>query len=85
MFLHIGADKEILAKSLIAILNIASVKDSVITTEYMTISEEDGFVKRVCGDEPKSVVIVDENGQYYLYLSPINATTLQNRLNLSYG
>lgn len=84
MFLHIGADIEILSKSLIAILNVSSIQESSITTDFLKISEEDGFIRRISEDQPKSAVIVDEDGQYYIYLSPINSTTLQNRLNLTY-
>lgn len=80
MFLHIGADKEVLVRDIVSIINIASVKQSKIMSEFINISEEDGFIRRITKDEPKSIVIVEEKGQHYLYYSPINSTTLQNRL-----
>lgn len=80
MFLHIGADKEILAKNIVSIISITYAAQSEITKEFIKMAEDDGFVKRISDDEAKSVVVVDEHGQYYLYFSPINSVTLQNRL-----
>lgn len=83
MFLHIGCDIEILAKNIISIINIDSIKQSKINQEFIKIAEEDGFTIAIGEEEPKSIVIVHEEDKYTLYFSPIKSSTLQHRLKFS--
>lgn len=80
MFVHIGCDIEIPSKDIISIINIYTINQSKINQEFIRIAEEDGFTIKIGEDEPKSIVIVNEDDKYTLYFSPIKSSTLQHRL-----
>ena len=78
MFLHIGADIEIIKKDIITVIDIKSVKTSDTTKEFLKKAYDDGRVVEVA-QQPKSVVIVGDLGKEMIYLSPISSSTLQKR------
>ena len=57
MFLHIGADMVIPAKNIIGIFDIDNTTISKDTREFLKIAEEEGFVKNVSRDLPKSFIL----------------------------
>lgn len=79
MFLHIGGDVVIPIKSVIAILDIESTTISKDTKEFLTIAEEEGFIKSISNDLPKSFIITETDKKSKIYLSPISSVTLQKR------
>ncbi len=80
MFLHIGSDREILAKSVVSILNISTIEKSKITQEFVQTAKEKGWIESISQDSPKSIIITEENEKTILYLSPISSVTLQRRI-----
>lgn len=82
MFVHIGADVEIMVRDLIGIFDINSIDNSKISKEFLKVAQEEGFISIVSEDEIKSVVITEEKGKNVIYLSPISSATLQKRINL---
>ena len=82
MFVHIGADVEIMIRDLIGIFDINSIDNSKISKEFLKVAQEEGFISIVSEDEIKSVVITEEKGKNVIYLSPISSATLQKRINL---
>ena len=82
MFVHIGADVEIMVRDLIGIFDINSIDNSKISKEFLKVAQEEGFISIISEDEIKSVVITEEKGKNVIYLSPISSATLQKRINL---
>lgn len=78
MFLHLGENVVIPQKEVIAILDIESV-NSIDSDRFMRISDEEGFVKRVNKEKPKSIVLTERDKKSIIYLSPISSVTLVKR------
>ncbi|MEF9935362.1 MAG: DUF370 domain-containing protein [Clostridium sp.] len=78
MFLHLGENVVIPQKEVIAILDIDSV-NSIDSDKFMRISDEEGFVKRINKEKPKSIVLTERDKKSIIYLSPISSVTLVKR------
>ncbi|NLO81996.1 MAG: DUF370 domain-containing protein [Clostridiales bacterium] len=79
MVLHLGGDTVVSMKNIIAILDIKTAYSSRINREFMAMAEEEGFVRKVSEDEPKTVILAEINKMSVIYLSPISSTTLLKR------
>jgi extracellular matrix regulatory protein B len=79
MFLHIGGDVVIPIRNIIAIMDIESTTISKDTKEFLKIAEEEGFIKSISHDLPKSFIITETDKKSKIYLSPISSVTLQKR------
>lgn len=79
MFIHIGENIVIPEDSIIAIMDIESVKQSNDTRQFLKIADEEGFIKKVTDDEPKSFILAEINKKSVIYLSPISSLTLCKR------
>lgn len=79
MFLHIGGDVVLPMKSVIAIFDIENTTLSKDTKEFLRIAEEEGFIKTISDDLPKTFIITETNKKSQIYLSPISSVTLQKR------
>lgn len=89
MFLHLGGEIIVDKKNIIAILDMKSTLGSKDTKNFLTICEEEGFIKNVSEEESRSFVIVEEIenknksnkgiNKTIIYKSPISALTLQKR------
>ncbi len=80
MFLHLGENVVIPQKEVIAILDMESV-NSIDSDRFLRISDEDGFVKRINKENPKSIVLTERDKKSIIYLSPISSVTLVKRSN----
>ncbi|HHV28534.1 MAG TPA: DUF370 domain-containing protein [Clostridium sp.] len=79
MFLHIGGDRVVPIKNIIAILDMETTTISKDTKEFLAISEEEGFIQTISSDIPKSFIITEIDKKSIIYLSPISSITLQKR------
>jgi extracellular matrix regulatory protein B len=79
MFLHIGGDVVIPMKNVIAIMDIDTTTISKDTKEFLKIAEEEGLIKSISEDLPKSFIITETDKKSKIYLSPISSVTLQKR------
>jgi len=82
MFMHIGSDRIIPVKSIIAILDLEKTTISKDTKEFLRIAEEEGFIEAVNVDIPKTFILTETDKKSKIYLSPISSVTLQKRANL---
>lgn len=80
MFLHIGADVEVMKKDIVAIIDIDSINNSKISNDFITNAKKEGNVFSISEDIPKSIVLLNNNKKTELYLSPISSATLQKRI-----
>jgi hypothetical protein len=75
MFIHLGGDKIINSRSLVAILKSDSVLGANSSKEFFKTAQEEGFIANLDQEEYKSIVITDKD----IYLSPISTLTLKKR------
>lgn len=79
MFLHIGGDIVIPVRDVIAIMDIDTTTISKDTKEFLKIAEEEGFIRSISEDLPKSFIITEIDKKSIIYLSPISSVTLKKR------
>ena len=79
MFLHIGGDVVIPMKNVIAILDIETTTLSKDTKDFLRIAEEEGFIRTISADLPKTFIITEVDKKSKIYLSSISSVTLQKR------
>lgn len=84
MFLHLGEDVVICKRDIIAILDMKSTLNSIISKEFLETCEEEGFVDNTINDKSRSFIIVGtvENKIVHkikIYYSSISALTLRKR------
>lgn len=76
MYIHIGGDRMIRAKELIAIFDISIEQSSKLSSQFMQAAKEHERVEVVGEEEVKSIVLTQSN----IYYSPISSSTLKKRL-----
>lgn len=79
MILHLGGDTVVPMDGIIAIIDMEAVSQANTNREFIQIAEEEGFVKYISDDPPKSFVLAEVNKKTVLFMSPISAATLLKR------
>ena len=79
MSLSIGNDMAVREKCIVGIFDLDNTSTSKRTREFLSKSEEAGEVVP-CDDLPKSFVVTSEYGFDRVYLTSLNAATLEKRL-----
>jgi hypothetical protein len=73
MYLHIGEEKEVLITKIIGIFDIKANDHMLLNHKHQ--------INVISNEKAKSIIIVEENNEYCIYLSPISAMTLSKRWN----
>ena len=84
MFLHLGQNEIVPSRRVIGIFDLDKCSYSKRTREYLSAADKEGVVLDISGDIPKSFVVCDH--PYHpqnVYLSQLNSTTLQKRVESS--
>ena len=79
MFMHLGGDVVISIKDIICIMDLESSNVSNTTKEFLKTAEDEGFIKNISADEPKSFILTEKQNKTIIYLSPISSVTLFKR------
>ena len=79
MYLNIGRDMAVREKSIIGIFDMDNTSTSRRTREFLERCEKEGQVVP-CDDLPKSFVLTAEYGLNRVYLTALNASTLERRM-----
>ena len=79
MYLHLGADTVVNTKNIIAFLDLESASMSANSREFLKIVEEEGFVRNVSEEIPKTVVLCEIDGQSVVYITNISSKALAGR------
>lgn len=79
MFIHLGGDTVISIKDVISIMDVESSNLSNTTKEFLSIAEDEGFIRKISEDDPKSFILTEKNNKTVIYLSPISSVTLLKR------
>ncbi len=80
MHLHLGSDTVVNTKNIISIMDLESTSISKYTREFLKVVEEEGFVRNVSEEIPKSIVICEEGGQSVIYITNISTKALSGRI-----
>lgn len=75
MYIHLGGEKVIRSRELIAIFDIGSEKPSRLPKTFLTNTEQEKIVEKIGDEEPKSLVVTETK----IYYSPISSSTLKKR------
>lgn len=84
MYLHLGKNVSVDTKDIIAILDLDKISIAKYSREFLKVAEEEGFVKSVTEDIPKSVVICETDGQSVVYITNISSKALAGRTKKKY-
>lgn len=79
MFVHLGGDVVVSSRDIISIMDIESSNVSAITRDFLKIAEDEGFIRRISEDQPKSFILSEQDKKTVIYLSPISSVTLFKR------
>jgi len=79
MYLSIGTNLAVRESSIVGIFDLDNTSTSFRTREFLEQAEKEGQVVP-CDELPKSFVITSEYGFNRVYLTPLNAATLEKRL-----
>ncbi len=80
MYVHLGADTVVNTENIISIMDLESSSISKFSKEFLKTAEEEGFVKNVSDEIPKSFIICEEKGQSVIYLTNISTKALAGRI-----
>lgn len=80
MYLHLGSDTVVNTKNIILVLDLESTSVSKYSKEFLKIAQEEGFVRNVSEELPKSIVICEEQGQSVVYITNISTKALSGRI-----
>ena len=79
MYLHLGNDVLVPQHNVVAILDLDTTSISKLTRAFLKKAQESGKVINVGKELPKSYVIIDSNGVFNIYVSPLSSQTLCKR------
>ncbi|MBE7031434.1 MAG: DUF370 domain-containing protein [Ruminococcaceae bacterium] len=80
MYLHLGRDTVVNTKNIISVLDLETTSVSKFSREFLKVVEEEGFVRNVSDEIPKSIVICEEKGQSVVYITNISTKALAGRI-----
>jgi hypothetical protein len=79
MYLNIGNDMAVRAKSVVGIFDLDNTSTSKRTRQFLENAEREGQVVP-CDDLPKSFIVTREYGMIRVYLTALSAATLEKRM-----
>lgn len=80
MYLHLGKGNIVNTSDIIAIMDLESSSLSANTREFLKVIEEEGFVRNVSEEIPKTFVICEVDGQSVVYVTNISSKALAGRV-----
>ena len=79
-YLHLGSDTSIDIKNIVGIFDLDMTSTSKYTRDFLSLCEKENRVVNVTYELPKSYILYDYDGEYSVYLSPLNTATLLRRM-----
>lgn len=84
MYLHLGRDTVVNTDNIIAMMDLESSSISKYSKEFLRIVEEEGFVRNVSDEIPKSFIVCENDGQSVIYITNISTKALSKRVRRSF-
>lgn len=85
MYLHLGRDTVVNTDDIIAMMDLESSSISKYSKEFLKIVEEEGFVRNVSDEIPKSFIICEKDGQSVVYITNISTKALYGRVRKNFS
>ena len=79
-YLHLGKDTTIETDKIVGIYDMDTSTVSKHTRDFLAKCEQENRIVNVSYELPKSYILYDFDGEYSVYLSPLNAATLLGRI-----
>lgn len=79
-YLHLGRDTTIETEKIVGIYDMDTSTVSKHTRDFLSKCEKENRIVNVSFELPKSYILYDFDGEYSVYLSPLNAATLLGRI-----
>lgn len=79
-YLHLGKDTSIEIANIVGIFDLDTSTVSKHTRSFLSICEKENRIVNVSYELPKSYILYDFDGEYSVYLSPLNTATLIKRM-----
>ncbi len=79
MYINIGGDFAVRTSSVVGIFDLDNSSTSKRTREFLARAEKEGQVVP-CDELPKSFILTREYGMDRVYLTALNAATLEKRM-----
>lgn len=80
MYLHLGKGMVVNTSDIIAIMDLESSSRSIHTRSFLKTVEEEGFVRNVSDDIPKTYIVCEIDGQSVVYVTNISSKALSGRV-----
>lgn len=80
MYIHLGGEKVISSKELVAIFDISIEKSSKISKQFIAEMQDSRQMEQISDEEAKSIVVTEHT----VYYSPISSATLKKRCSSIY-
>jgi hypothetical protein len=79
MILHLGGDAVVSMEDVIAIFDMEAIYQRDFNLEFIQFARDEGLIKNISEDTPKSLVLAEVNKKTIVFLSPISSITLMKR------
>lgn len=79
MYIHLGNGVIVNSANVIAIMDLESTSMSANSREFLKIVEEEGFVRNVSEEVPKTFVVCEIDGQSVVYVTNISSRAIMGR------
>lgn len=79
MYLHLGRDTVVNTDDIIAIMDLESSSMSANTRTFLKLATDEGFVKNVSEEIPRTFVVCEIDGQSVVYVTNISSKALSGR------
>ena len=83
MYIHLGNGVIVNSSDVIAIMDLESTSMSANTREFLKIVEEEGFVRSVSDEIPKTFIVCEIDGQSVVYMSASLSTDNSSSSNVN--
>lgn len=80
MYLHLGKETVVNTADIVAIMDLESSSMSANTRDFLKTIEDEGFVRNVSEEIPKTFVVCEINGQSVIYVTNISSKALAGRV-----
>lgn len=85
MYLHLGCDTVVNTDDIIAMMDLESSSISKYSKEFLKTATEEGFVRNVSEEIPKSFIVCEKNGQSVIYITNISTKALLGRVRKTFS
>lgn len=80
MYIHLGNGTVVNSSNIISIMDLDTSSVAKNTREFLKTAEEEGFIKNVSEEIPRTFIVCEENGQSVIYLTNISSKALAGRI-----